>query len=254
VAFTPSQAAARSGSLTIGGNAYPLAGTGQAPPLPKASLSVTLAQPLSEQQGSVAVTFDSAALASASGAVTMSFSAAAGIPSGAAADPAMTFSSGGQTATFTVGPGDKSANFGGHPSAAFATGTTAGALTFTLAFGGTTTGQTVVLAPAAVGLTAVAGTRQSSSITVQATGFDNTRGAGTLSFTFYDSSGNAILPGAIPADATANFASYFQSSTLGGVFALTAVFPVTGSPSQVSAFVMQIANSEGSTTSARIAF
>jgi hypothetical protein len=253
IAFTPSQAAARSGSLAIGGNAYPLTGTGQAP-LPTASLSVTLPQPLSAQQGSVAVTFDSAPLTSASGAITMSFSAATGIPSGSAADPAMAFASGGQTATFTVAPGARNASFGGQPSAAFGTGTTAGTLTFTLEFGGIATAQTVVLAPAAVGLTAVGGTRQSGSVTVQATGFDNTRSAGKLSFTFYDSSGNAILPGAITADATGNFASYFQSSTLGGVFALTAVFPVTGSPAAVSAFVMGIANSAGSTTSTRIAF
>jgi len=254
IAFTPSQPAVRSGLLTIGGNNYPLTGTGQAPPLPTASLSVTLPQPQSAQQGSVAVTFNSAPLTSASGAVTMSFSAAAGVPSGSAADPAIAFASGGQTATFTVGAGDNRANFGVQTTAAFATGTTAGTLTFTLTFGGITTRQTVVLAPAAVGLTAVTGTRQSGSIPGQATGFDNTRSAGKLSFTFYDSSGNAIQPGAIAADATANFASYFQSSTLGGVFALTAVFPVTGSPSQVSAFVMAIANSAGSASSARISF
>lgn len=254
VAFAPSQAAVRNGSLTIGGTVYALTGTGQAPPLPKANLSVTLPQPLSAQQGSIAVTFDSAAPAAASGTVTMSFTAAAGIPSGLPADPSIAFASGGQTANFTVGAGQSTASFGGQPAAAFATGTTAGTLTFTLTFGGVVTRQTVVVAPATVGLTAVSGTRQSGSITVQATGFDNTRGAGKLSFTFYDSSGNAILPGAIAADATSNFASYFQSSNVGGVFALTAVFPVTGTPAQVSAFVMTIANSAGSATSARVSF
>jgi hypothetical protein len=254
IAFTPSQAAGRSGSLTIGGNAYPLTGTGQAPPLPKASLRVTLAQPASAQQGSIAGTFDSAPLTSASGSVTMSFAAAAGIPSGAAADPAMTFAPGGQTAAFTAEPGSSSANFGGQPSAAFATGTTAGTLTFSLQFGGVTTQQTVLVAPAAVGFTAVRGTRESGALTVQATGFDNTRSGGKLTFTFYDSSGNAILPGAIASDATSNFASYFQSSALGGIFALTAVFPVTGSTSEVSAFEMSIANSVGSTDSGRTSF
>lgn len=254
VTFTPSQAASRSGSLTIGASSYSLTGTGQSPPLPKASLQVTLPQAASAQQGSLAVTFDSATLAPASGAVSMSFSPAAAIPSGSPADPAIAFASGSQTATFTVSAGETTASFGSQPAAAFATGTTAGTLTFSLTFGGTTQQQTVTVAPAVVGLTAVAGTRQSESITVQAAGFDNTRSAGKLSFTFYDSSGNAIQPGAIAADATANFASYFQNSTLGGVFALTAVFPVTGSPSQVSAFVMTITNSAGGASSARVSF
>jgi len=254
VAFAPSQAGVRGGSLTIGGTVYALTGTGQAPPLPKATLSVTLPQALSAQQGSIAVTFDSAAPVAASGTVSMSFAAAAGIPSGLPADPSIAFASGGQMANFTVGAGQSTASFGGQATAGFATGTTAGTLTFTLTFGGVVTRQTVIVGPAAVGLTAVSGTRQSSTIAVQATGFDNTRSAGELTFTFYDSSGNVILPGAIMADATANFATYFQSSTVGGVFALTAVFPVTGTAAQVSAFVMTIANSAGSTASARVSF
>jgi len=121
-------------------------------------------------------------------------------------------------------------------------------------FGGATSQQTVVVAPAAVGLTAVQVTRQTGSVTVQASGFDNTRTAGKLSFTFYDSSGNAIQPGAITADATGSFAGYFHSSTLGGVFGLNAVFPVTGGATQVAAVEMSIANSAGSTGSGRISF
>jgi hypothetical protein len=254
IVFTPTQAAARSGSLNIGGNSFALLGTGQAPPLPKASLSVTLPQTLSGQQGSVAVTFDSAPLIATSGAVTMSFAAAAGIPASSPADPAIAFASGGQTAAFTVAAGSRSANFGGPAVAAFATGTTAGTLTFTVQFGGATSQQTVVVAPAAVGLAAVQATRQTGSVTVQASGFDNTRTAGKLTFTFYDSSGNAIQPGAITADATGNFAGYFQGSTLGGVFGFSAVFPVTGGTTQVTAVEMSIANSAGSTSSARIGF
>jgi hypothetical protein len=85
-------------------------------------------------------------------------------------------------------------------------------------------------------------------------GFDNTRTAGPLTFTFFDLAGNAVAPGAIRADATASFASYFQSSGLGGVFLLRAVFPVTGDPSQVGAFQAQIGNSAGTAPTARIVF
>ena len=105
-----------------------------------------------------------------------------------------------------------------------------------------------------MGITSVQGVRSAAGVEVQVTGFDNTRTAGPLTFTFFDAAGNAIAPGAINADATASFASYFQSSGLGGVFLLTAVFPVTGDPSQVGAFQVQIANSAGTAQTARTAF
>jgi hypothetical protein len=89
---------------------------------------------------------------------------------------------------------------------------------------------------------------------VRVTGFDNTRTAGPLTFTFFDAAGNAVAPGAIHADATPGFASYFQNSGLGGVFLLTAAFPVTGNPSQVGAFQVQIANSAGTAQTARTVF
>jgi hypothetical protein len=89
---------------------------------------------------------------------------------------------------------------------------------------------------------------------VLVTGCDNTRTAGPLAFTFFDAAGNTVAPGAIHTDATANFASYFQNSGLGGVFLLTALFPVTGDPSQISAFQVQIGNSAGTAQSARTAF
>jgi len=105
-----------------------------------------------------------------------------------------------------------------------------------------------------VGITSVQGVRSATGVEVQVTGFDNTRTAGLLTFTFFDAAGNTVAPGAITADATASFTSYFQSSGLGGVFLLTAVFPVTGDPSQVSAFQAQIADSAGTAQTARTTF
>jgi hypothetical protein len=153
-----------------------------------------------------------------------------------------------------VAAGGSRGYFGVQPSATFATGTTAGTITLTLAFGGATTRQTLTVDPAAAGLATVAATRQSGSIAVQAAGFDNTRTAGKLTFTFYDAAGAVVPPGAIAADAATSFATYFAGSDLGGLFSLTALFPVTGSPSQIAAFDFQIANSAGVTRSARTSF
>jgi hypothetical protein len=254
LAFTPTQPGLRAGNLAAGSHTYPLTGTGQSPPLPKASLLITLPQPSSAEQGSLAVTLDSAPLTAASGTLTMSFTPASGVPANEAVDPSIAFASGGQTAAFTVAAGAISAQFGGQPSIAFATGTTAGTLTFTVQFGGATTRQNVPIAAVPVGISGLQATRQSASITVQAQGFDNTRTAGQLTFTFYDALGNPVPPGAIPFDATTGFAAYFGASPLGGAFSLTAVFPITGNPSRIASFEIGITNSAGTTRSPRTVF
>lgn len=254
VVFTPGAATQRNGGLAAGSHSYALTGTGQAPPLPKPFMSIDVASPTSGQQGSLAVTFDSASTVTASGAVTMSFSPGAGVPAGSAVDPAMGFSSGGLTAPFTVAAGDNRAHFGAESSAAFATGTTAGTITFTIVFGNSTSQQSITILPAAVGLTSVQATRQAGSITAEVTGFDNTRSAGRISFTFYDAAGIAITPGTISVDSSAAFANYFRSAGLGGAFSLTAVFPVTGNISQIAALDLEMPNSAGTARSARIVF
>ena len=64
------------------------------------------------------------------------------------------------------------------------------------------------------------------------TGFDNTRSAGPITYTFYDTAGNALAP--ISVDYTADFASFFAGSDQGGAFALRSVFPVTGDASKIA--------------------
>ncbi len=258
VQFTPTATGARSGSLVIGGSTYALTGTGVAPPppppppLPNPDLSISLPQILSDQQGAVTVTLDAISRTSGSGTLTLDFQPGPGLPD----DAAIMFASGGRTATFTVSPGDTQGHFGDQLTALFQTGTTAGALVFTVQLGGVTALQTITILPAMVGITSdlVHGVRSAAGVEVQVTGFDNTRTAGPITFTFFDAGGNAITPGAIRTDATATFASYFQNSGLGGVFLLTAVFPVTGDPSQVGAFQVQIANSTGTAQTARTSF
>jgi hypothetical protein len=250
VQFTPTATGARTGSLVIGHSSYALTGTGVEPPLPNPGLSISLPQTLSDQQGAVTVTLDAASQTSGSGTLTLEFLPGPGLTD----DATVAFASGGRTATFTVSPGDTQGQFGAELTAPFQTGTTAGALVFTVQLGGVTAQQTVTILPATVGITLVQGVRSAAGVQVQVTGFDNTRTAGLLAFTFLDAAGNAIAPGAISSNATANFTSYFQSSDLGGVFLLTAVFPVTGDPSQISAFQVQIANSVGTAQTAQTTF
>ena len=143
VQFTPTAAGVRTGSLVIGGSTYALTGTGVAPPpppsLPNPGLSISLPQSLSAQQGAVTVTLDATSTTSGSGTLTLDFQPGPGLTD----DAAIAFASGGRTATFTVSPGDTQGHFGDQLTAPFQTGTTAGALVFTVQLGGVTAQQTI---------------------------------------------------------------------------------------------------------------
>jgi hypothetical protein len=242
-------AGALAGTLVLGDRSYGLAGTVAEPPPPQPRLAIDLARPSSAQQGAVSVPFDAPAKTAASGTLTLDFRPA--VPG--ATDPAIAFAAGGRAISFTVAVGDAQARFADGLTAPFQTGTTAGALVFTVQVGGSTDQQTIAIPPAAVGVTAAQAARQTGSIEVRITGFDNTRGATALAFTFFDAAGNTLAPGAIQADASAAFATYFQGSATGGAFLLTAVFPVAGDASRVAAFEARIANSAGATVTARTA-
>jgi hypothetical protein len=87
-------------------------------------------------------------------------------------------------------------------------------------------------------------------VQIQLTGFDNTRSAGQLSFTFYDDQGNMLAPRAVPANARSALAQYF-AALAGGNFELTAVFPVTGDTSVITDFQGSFTNSAGTSSTAR---
>jgi hypothetical protein len=111
--------------------------------------------------------------------------------------------------------------------------------------GAATDRQSLTIPPAVAGVTAVQGLRNSGSIEVRITGFDNTRSLGQLAFTFYDPSGAAIAPGPVRTDSSQDFAAFFQTSDAGGVFLLRAVFPVTGNVSGIASFDVALTNSAG---------
>jgi hypothetical protein len=240
LAFSPPASAAYTGTLIIGDRSYPLTGAATDPALPKPSISIHLNSATSLQQGSVTIGFDAPAQTGGVGTVTLDFQGAF--------DPAIAFASGGRTATFAVLPGDTQA------SLAFQPGTTAGVLTFTVQLGAGSDTKSVSIAAAPPVFTAVQGSRGTGSLQLVLTGFDDTRTAGALTFTFYDTSGVAIAPGAISTDVSAGFARYFAGSNLGGVFLLNAVFPITGDVSRVAACDVTLLNSAGTAKAPRIQF
>jgi hypothetical protein len=252
IAFQPTAVGPQTAALTIGAMRFTLTGTGVAAAVATVTpvLTVTPKEAQSAQQGTVAVSF--AAAQTGSGKVTLAFAAQVA----GQLDPGIAFSSGGTSAPFTFNAGDTAASFNGAPSVGFQTGTTAGTLTVQAQIGNQESApESIVIAPAIIAVAAATGTRQTSAVTVNVTGFDNTRSAGLLTFTFYDSGGKVIPPGAIAYSATVAFSGYFAASGDGGQFALSAYFPVLdGNPSQVGAFTVELANSTGTVTTARTSF
>jgi len=250
VQFSPAAAGAATGTLAIGGQPFTLTGTGVIAPLPAPSIVLTLPQPDSAEQGTLAVNLSAVPQTSATGTATLTFTPIASIPN--ATDPAIAFATGGQSVTFNVFIGQAQGIFGSANSIPFQTGTTAGTLTVTVELGANQVQQSITILPAVVGVSAVQGVRSSGSVEVDLTGFDNTRTAGALTFTFFDANGNELVA-PIQADGSSDFAAYFQTSA-GGTFELKAVFPVAGDTSQIAAFQAVVANSAGNATTARTNF
>jgi hypothetical protein len=162
--------------------------------------------------------------------------------------------SGSRTIPFTVKEGEAEARFGDVTQAVFQTGTTAGNIVLTAEVGGFTEQTNVVIGSAAVRFDQSAAARNGNSLEVKLTGFDNTHSVGEIAFTFYDRSGQPVQPGAIRVNARDDFKRYFEASTLGGVFALRATFPVAGNAADIQGVEVEFANSHSTTRTPRLKF
>jgi len=180
-------------------------------------------------------------------------------------DPAISFADGTRSASFTVAKGATAGQFVSGPLLSFGTGTTAGTLTFTVTLG-SNTAQTAVTIPAATaGIDAAVAARNAacdatlsycttSNVELEINGWDNTRSASQLVFTFFNASGDPIAPGNIVVPVASAFQQYFAGSALGGVFGIHALFPVNGDSIQVAAAEVQVRNSAGTVRTSRIVF
>jgi len=251
VTFAPTSGITYQGTLTVDGRAFTLAGQGLDPPLPSATILFASNVGASAQQNSLTIPLSAKSQISGTGTLTLSF--ASSVP-GVTDDPAIQFLSGPfRQATVTIAPGATSAMIGGQSSIAFQTGTTAGAITFTLAIENAPPQQlALTIPPAPIALDSENAVRELGSIQVSFSGFDNTYSASQLSFTFYDLNGNAFPQGAINVDAGSAFQQYFSTTQAGGSFLLLANFPVTGNTLEIGTVTAQITNSLGATTAQQI--
>ena len=252
VVFEPLATGPGSGTLVADGLTIALHANAVEPPLPTPEIEVTPDTPTSAQQGKLTVRFAAPSPTSGSGRVTLEFQPA---PEGFPADPGVLFpATNSSAASFTVTEDESTVRFGSATQIDFQTGTTAGTLVIRVELGDHVVETSISIAAQPVVIDAARGTRAASGIELTVAGYDNTRSASQLSFTFYDQSGSVVGSGPVLVDATAAFQSYFQSSDVGGMFSLKAAFPVTGDATQIAAAELEITNSAGSAKSTRITF
>ncbi len=252
VQFKPATAQPAQGNLTVDGRVFNLAGLGVSPALATVlpSLAIDLASTAgaSAQQNSLTIALGSASPVGGSGTLTMQFTPS--VP-GVADDPSVQFLSGkARVATVNFAQGSSVGTFNGQPNIAFSTGATAGTIAFNLTLEDGTQGPlaSLTIPPATATLDTATGLRKAGELDISLTGLDNTYSASQLSFTFYDTAGAAVQPGAIPVNVRSIFQQYFASTQVGGMFALLAKFPVTGDTSQIATVTVQVTTAAGTIT------
>jgi len=253
VDFTPSSTGPQQGALEIDQLYIPLTGVGVNPLFPQPIILIAISSTASSEQGTLTVSLPSASQESGTGQVQMAVTPS--MP-GVNPDSGMVFLlSGTESVPFTVNQGDTAGQFGSAGSVAFQTGTTAGTIVFTVTLGDFTgtSSLTIPAAPANIDTTTAQYT--SGGLDLEITGFDNTRTASTMTFTFRDANGATLNGGPITVAATTDFQEFFATSDDGGMFALHAFFPVTaGNPAQVDSVEIQITNSAGTTPTSKVYF
>jgi hypothetical protein len=246
--FAPKAAGVYKSGLAIETRTYILTGTAYDAPLPTPLLEFDSGPVQSAQQRRLTMRLPTASSITASGFVNLAF-----LPDTTLVmdDPAVVFlATGTRSLPFSVSQGSAAISIGGQTSAVFQTGTTSGRIRFTLSGIPTAGDPTALLTvPASpISMDIATATRRVGNLDIQMIGFDNTYSAGAMAFTFFDTSGQTLPPGAIHADFTQDFRTFFTKTQAGSAFQVRVSFPVTGDTSGIGAVDVQLTNSAGTKT------
>ncbi len=249
ISFDPLAAGQYNGILSIDNRSFPLTGIGYDPPMPAPSLTLTGPQ-TSGSQPTLSIRFASIPETSGNGIVTLDFRSSL---TGVGDDPAVMFlPSASRSLSFTVVEGAAVASIGGLTEVPVQLGTTAGTVTLTLQLAGTTAQTSIEVPAAAITIDKASANRRVNDLDIVITAFDNTRTAGQFNFTFFDSAGKVVAPGAIHVNSTSDFNRYFAISRVGGVFLTRLTFPVTGDASQIAGVEVELLNKAGKSQTGRL--
>ena len=246
VAFKPLSVGSFAGALSIGSRTFSLIGISINSAIPSFNITTSGAV-ASQQQLNLVIQLNAPSPVAALGTITLKFTPTV---ANVTDDSAVQFlATGGRQLNISLVSGALNPTYNGQSSIAFQTGTTAGTITFSVAFPNTTTYTQSFTVPSATPLfTSVQAVRENPNLLVTLNGYDNSYSAGTISFTFYDTSGN-VIGSPILYNATSAFQQlYFTGNTYGGLFSLQANFPVSGDVTKVASVTVGLANTLGQTT------
>jgi len=256
VNFTPPGALSYSGTIAVGTQSYAVSGTGQTALLPAPALQFNAASYASGQQGVLTMTIPGGSPIAATGFVNLAFAPSTAVVKD---DSEIAFlANGARSIPFSVGPGATTALLSGQNSAAFQTGTTEGAMTFTITTATSLTGTSPVKVFTIGGTPVIVDSTSASKeragfLDIVITGADNTYSAGMMSFSFFDASGNAIAS-PISSDFTSTFKSYYGGASAGSAFEVTVSFPVVGSVANIGSVKVALTNAAGVANTGSLTF
>lgn len=191
-----------------------------------------------------------------SGQITLTFQPDAAAPKD---DPAIQFSNGSRTASFTVPAGSTRAVFGGS-TLALQTGSVAGTinLAVTANLPNTNLSSAITVARAAPVVSSATVVRGSSGFQVQISGFSNSRDLSGAQFHFTATAGQPLQTGDLSVDLHTASTQWFTGSAsapFGGQFLVVVPFTVSaGSVANLSSVSVQLQNAQGSSTSSHAGF
>lgn len=245
VTFTAETEGEYPATLVVGPRRLRLLAVAFRPKMPVPRIVPSSAVPRNGQQLKISLQLEQPAVGPGTGTLRVSFS-------GDKPDPAIMFANGAREVAFEVAAGSRNITFDGAPEAVLQTGTTTGTLRLEAVTESGSAVATYRFDPAPVTVDTATARRNGPALEIDLTGFDNTRGVGSLNFRFFDRAGNPL--GIVTSTPAEQFKAFFDQSNLGGVFRLRASFPVTGDATIVGSVIVEIANSVGRTDLPRLNF
>jgi hypothetical protein len=256
IQFTPPTTTSFAGTLTIGTQSFSLSGIGALPPIPTPALQFDSTAFGSAQQRVLTMTIPGGSPTAFSGYVNLAFTPSTAVVSD---DTEIVFlANGARSVPFTVAKNATQVLLNGQGSATFQTGTTEGAITFTVSTAAQFKGDpttTFTIPGAKVMIESVTASKQRlGSLDITITGADNTYSTGPMSFSFFDTSGN-LTGSAVTSDFSADFKKYYGTVKAGGSTFLALVsFPVIGSVAGIGGVTVTLTNAAGIASTASIPF
>lgn len=244
--FRPARTGLINATLTVDGRVIKLVGNGLAGAVPDFRLVPSAMDVDSASQADARIELVSPAAQTVNGTLTLVFEGDVG---GMPDDKSIRFiTTGTRSVPFSVPAGATKAQFAGgsNEAALFQTGTASGKIRLVATLGQWERSAQLNVRSDAPKLVSGSLQRASGTLTVDVSGFDNTRSTSLATFFFFDANGKQIgSQSGMEALVSDVFGAFFRASTTGGLFAMRAAFPIQGDVQAIQSVQVMLTNKLG---------